>query len=380
MRELNKKIQIIFCYNKKYGLKVHYGLKMEIEVKKLLVIGNGFDIAHDLKTKYSDFKDYILNRGYDMVGYNDQIGIQLGIVLYKFEELCQPNEFWNDFESQTEKLIYEVHQNKKLSIFGEKYSANLPLEEWPNLRERLTETIQSNIGESPISLQGHKLIEKLANEIFNSAATVEYGWIPCMYQTFQDWVTTIDTQEKDKIFKIDKDDHAISFNYTDTLEKLYRLNSVLHIHGSVERIDDIVLGFNSKKLDDDFPGLNAMHTDDFKEEQKAMKQQGSKSHEASSFYRGNIGRFYKPVHQLKKQIKPYVDKLDIDEIVFIGHSYSSIDWPYFKELTATLNNKEFVFTYHSELDKDNIDTMIRENDFDINYKIVHVSTYHLSSI
>ncbi len=380
MRELNKKIQIIFCYNKKYGLKVHYGLKMEIEVKKLLVIGNGFDIAHDLKTKYSDFKDYILNRGNDMVGYNDQIGIQLGIVLYKFEELCQPKECWNDFESQTEKLIYEVHLNKKLSIFGEKYSANLPLEEWPNLRKRLTETIQSNIGESRISSLGHKLIRELTDEIFNSAATVEYGWIPCLYQAFQDWVTTIDTQEKDKIFKIDKDDYAISFNYTDTLEKLYGLNNVLHLHGSVENVEDIVLGFNSKKLDDDLPGLNTMHTEEFKEEQKAKKQQGLKSLGASLFYRLNIGRFYKPVHQLKKQIKPYVNKLDIDEIVFIGHSYNSIDWPYFKELASNLNDKEFIFTYHSETDKNNINKMIKENDFDINYKIVHVSTYHLSSI
>ncbi len=380
MRELNKKIQNIFCYNKKYGLKVHYGLKMEIEVKKLLVIGNGFDIAHDLKTKYSDFKDYILNRGNDMVGYNDQIGIQLGIVLYKFEELCQPKECWNDFESQTEKLIYEVHLNKKLSIFGEKYSANLPLEEWPNLRKRLTETIQSNIGESRISSLGHKLIRELTDEIFNSAATVEYGWIPCLYQAFQDWVTTIDTQEKDKIFKIDKDDYAISFNYTDTLEKLYGLNNVLHLHGSVENVEDIVLGFNSKKLDDDLPGLNTMHTEEFKEEQKAKKQQGLKSLGASLFYRLNIGRFYKPVHQLKKQIKPYVNKLDIDEIVFIGHSYNSIDWPYFKELASNLNDKEFIFTYHSETDKNNINKMIKENDFDINYKIVHVSTYHLSSI
>lgn len=380
MRELNKKLQIIFCYNKKYGLKVHYGLKMDIEVKKLLVIGNGFDIAHDLKTKYSDFKDYILNRGNDMVGYNDQIGIQLGIVLYKFEELCQPNEFWNDFESQTEKLIYEVHQNKKLSIFDEKYSANLPLEEWINLRERLTETIQSNIGESPISSLGYKLIRELADEIFNSAATVEYGWIPCLYQAFQDWVTTIDTQEKDKIFKIDKDDYAISFNYTDTLEKLYGLNNVLHLHGSVENVEDIVLGFNSKKLDDDLPGLNTMHTEEFKEEQKAKKQQGLKSLGASLFYRLNIGRFYKPVHQLKKQIKPYVNKLDIDEIVFIGHSYNSIDWPYFKELTTILNNKEFIFTYYSKPDKDNINRMLRENEFKIKYQIVNVSTYHLSSI
>lgn len=351
-------------------------------MKTLFVIGNGFDIAHDLKTTYSDFKEYILNRRSDTVLYNNQISMPvsmpISLVLYKFEELCQPNEYWNDFESQTVKLVYEIHQNKKLSIFGEKYSANLPLSEWPNLRKKITAAIQSNIGESPISSIGQKLIRESADEIFNSAATAEYGWIPCLYQTFQDWVTTIDTQEKDKIFKIDKDDYAISFNYTDTLEKLYRLNSVLHIHGSVEKIDDIVLGFNSKKLDDDLPGLNTMHTDEFKDEQKAKKQQGLKSPGASLFYRLNIGRFYKPVHQLKKQIKPYVNKLDINEIVFIGHSYNSIDWPYFKELASNLNDKEFIFTYYSETDKNNISTMIKENEFNIKYQIVEVSTYHIN--
>ncbi|MFK4855030.1 AbiH family protein [Lactococcus petauri] len=347
-------------------------------MKTLFVVGNGFDIAHDLKTKYSDFKVYIINHPNDTVRYNKQTGTKQIIVLNKFEELCQPDEYWNDFELQTVKLIDELEKNKKLSFFGEKYSANLPVREWANLRQKLTKAIQSEIGESPISLQGHHLIRELTDEIFNNAATFEYGWIPCLYQIFQDWVMTIDVQEKKKKFKIDSDDYAISFNYTNTLEKLYNLDRVLHIHGSVENVDDIVLGFNSKKLDTDLPGLNEMHTDDFKESQKAIRQQGIKTPEASAFYRENIGRFYKPVHQLKKQIKPYVGKLDIDEIVFIGHSYNSIDWPYFKELTSNLNDKEFIFTYYSETDKNNINTMIKENEFNIKYQIVKVSTYHIN--
>lgn len=349
-------------------------------MKTLFVVGNGFDIAHGLKTEYSAFKEYIKNLGNEIIGYNNQIGMQQGIVMYKFEELCHPDEYWSDFEFQTEKLIYEIHHNKKLTVFGENYSANLPLEEWPNLRKNIENTIKSNMGDSPLSPYALTLIKELSNEIFNYAASVEYSWIPSLYHIFQNWVMTIDPQGKDKVFKIDINDYALSFNYTNTLEKLYNIDSVLHIHGSVEDIDGIVLGFNSEKLDTELPGLNEMHTEDFRERQKVKKQQGVEPHKASSFYNENVGRFYKPVHQLKKQIKPYVDKLDIDEIVFIGHSYNSIDWPYFKELFSTLSDKEFVFTYYSELDNSNIKKMIEDNKFNIKYKIVNVSTYHLSSI
>ena len=31
-------------------------------MKKLFIIGNGFDIAHGLPTKYSDFQNYLINK------------------------------------------------------------------------------------------------------------------------------------------------------------------------------------------------------------------------------------------------------------------------------------------------------------------------------
>ena len=33
-----------------------------MQPKTLFVIGNGFDIAHGLPTKYSDFRDYLMQK------------------------------------------------------------------------------------------------------------------------------------------------------------------------------------------------------------------------------------------------------------------------------------------------------------------------------
>lgn len=40
---------------------VYIHIERGVIMNKLVIIGNGFDIAHGLPTKYSDFKDYLLS-------------------------------------------------------------------------------------------------------------------------------------------------------------------------------------------------------------------------------------------------------------------------------------------------------------------------------
>ena len=54
-------------------------------MRNLIILGNGFDLAHGLQTKYSDFRDYIWNN-------NREFYKQL--TKYIFED-----DLWNDFEN-----------------------------------------------------------------------------------------------------------------------------------------------------------------------------------------------------------------------------------------------------------------------------------------
>ena len=39
------------------------------------------------------------------------------------------------------------------------------------------------------------------------------------------------------------------------MEDVYQQKDVLHLHGSVKNLEDVVLGFHSPEIDDKLPGL-----------------------------------------------------------------------------------------------------------------------------
>ena len=69
------------------------------------------------------------------------------------------------------------------------------------------------------------------------------------HQVFDDWVNQIDNNV-DKItnvFHFNRRDIYLSFNYTDTLEKLYRVprDRINYIHGRRNSNDEIIVGHHA---------------------------------------------------------------------------------------------------------------------------------------
>ena len=147
----------------------------------LFIIGNGFDLAHGLKTTYSDFRTFleINDPGY----------------LHRFEELFNEYRYeqyylWSDFE---EHICFPEHKNvqrlKELISYVERL--HIKLREW-------IETIKLNTQ------------ERMSSKI---------------------------NPESDDIF--------ISFNYTMMLEELYEIDekNIWHIHGSIkEKERNLIIG------------------------------------------------------------------------------------------------------------------------------------------
>ncbi|MCT0501591.1 bacteriophage abortive infection AbiH family protein [Lactococcus cremoris] len=344
---------------------------------KLIITGNGFDIAHRLKTQYNDFREYLESRRSEYTSYEDQIRVQIGIVQAKFELLCEPDNLWSDFETQTLKIINEIQNGNNINLFGDTYCASSvsKLQTWKNIRNSITNILKEKTGNNGLSFEMHEMVKKMASDIIDRAVMLQYYWMPCLYGVFQDWITTITYENSTKHFSVSKSDIAITFNYTDTLESLYGITDILHIHGSVSEIDSIVLGFHSEELDNDLPGLNEMHTHRFKERKKASRANGINSTGQAVFYESNIGRFYKPVHQLKNNINTFLENKSFEEVVVLGHSYNEIDWTYFKELLANYPNKNYIFTYYDETDKKNALIMINMIGPINKYRIVDVKDY-----
>ena len=189
-------------------------------MSNLFIIGNGFDIAHGLPTKYADFKKYLsdrikINQG---IKDNDEDYIKITEIpsLPEQKIWCKKGvcaEYWKE-----ERLIYwliDEVSNKKSDM------------KWSDFETYLSE------------LNIHSVLEKWGYTIDNAMKIQET--ICDISGFFFRWINTIDlskVQKKSNLEKIIRGDtdFVLSFNYTETLERIYGVckHNICHIHGTRE--------------------------------------------------------------------------------------------------------------------------------------------------
>lgn len=172
-----------------------------MQYNKLLVIGNGFDLALGLKTSYLDFMRWLKNEHYMDDAY-----------LYRYLSSKLNQKRWIDIENELRQY--------SLSFF--------------------------EIGEMNVKLSGQnkRICDNLRNEYKDLCKNL------CEYLKIQlnknDWLETeLENQSIQQLLsKVNKDPlYVINFNYTDTITA-FRVNNVVnhHIHGSLSDGENIVFG------------------------------------------------------------------------------------------------------------------------------------------
>lgn len=183
-------------------------------MKKLFIIGNGFDVNHKLPTSYSDFQDYLKENYPDASDeylivpesfmipdgderYNDDEVV--GFLLKIITETEATGREWSDLENTLGQLDFD-------ECFDEWYVFDDDDNDWHEVYKN--EDIASNVS----------------------------GAVKKIKEYFSDWIETIDifdTERKIKFYHlIDNNiDLFLTFNYTETLEEIYEAKNVYHIHG-----------------------------------------------------------------------------------------------------------------------------------------------------
>lgn len=178
-----------------------------MQYNKLLVIGNGFDLALGLKTSYLDFMRWLKNEHYMDDAY-----------LYRYLSSKLNQKRWIDIENELRQY--------SLSFF--------------------------EIGEMNVKLSGQnkRICDNLRNEYKDLCKNL------CEYLKIQlnknDWLETeLENQSiKQLLSKVKKEPlYVINFNYTDTI-KAFRVNDVVnhHIHGSLSDGENIVFGVEDSSI------------------------------------------------------------------------------------------------------------------------------------
>ena len=157
-----------------------------MEQDTLYIIGNGFDLAHGLKTKYNDFRKWLEESGFhSFVNRMEAL----------YPDVKNANGEWNDIETAL------GHFKMPDVIAYDKYFTDC------NCSEEVALPVGDNIKSVTVSLSGNL-------------------W---------KWIKTVDLLKAKHMFLLNENALFVSFNYTLTLESVYEipLDNVWHIHGSV---------------------------------------------------------------------------------------------------------------------------------------------------
>lgn len=243
---------------------------------KLYIIGNGFDRHHDIKSRYWDFKEWLNINNYPLfekvdLSFRDNV------------------EFWSDMETQLGHLNTEqFHEDNFKEIC---LSAN---------KDFYFHELQNHSSENAL----RKMVDELIRNL-------------------KLWCLSFDYSHVKADVSLNKDAYFITFNYTDTLERCYRVpkKQIFYIHGRANSDDDLILGSGISSGDIFDNNFNGEYT-------------GDEDHDNLI---SEVGRLKKPVCQIIHR-NPQVFKKheEIKAITIMGFSFSEIDIPYLQQLN-TLN-------------------------------------------
>lgn len=282
-------------------------------MKNLFIIGNGFDLAHKLPTRYSDFKNYLTE---------------------KFPSA--DTEYVYVPESTIDQDGDEAYNKTEVVSFLLKIISEVEGDEWNNLETTLG-MIEYDDYFSLFELRND---DKEYHTIYNNEDTAKniLGAVYMIKQFFSDWIEEVDITDVQPNIKMkdlfdNHNDLFINFNYTETLEKIYGIKDVCHIHGT--RGSDIIFGHGST-FNFDYYELKFTGAEEYMEElQNSLK---------------------KDTKQAIEKHKYFFDKLSgVERIYSYGFSFSDVDLVYIKEICKHINTKKVIWHLNSYDDKRNFE-------------------------
>ncbi|MDI6414860.1 AbiH family protein [Solobacterium moorei] len=285
---------------------------------KLFIIGNGFDLAHNLPTRFNpDFMN--------------------------FAQKCEQDNFWNLYQtredniwSDFENLLGYPDLNNLEEIF-DGYAPNY-LSDRESDRDGIIYQVDLN--------------GKLHDALYEFASKAENCLRNIQSNTFFEQI-------------LDSDGYYINFNYTHTLENIYHISSeqILHIHGEVGK-NNLKLGYpqGNFKPEKYFYDVRAKGRGPYAKMETEDYINGIEDYYVRTAYERLLNKcksFYKEIEL--DILKDFLDEniCKIEEIVVYGHS-CAIDFEYFKYLNIRYSNAHWKFYTRGAESKNNVNCMIKK--------------------
>ena len=341
----------------------------------ILLIGNGFDLAHGLPTQYKDFLewvDIIVNYGKTVVDsekFNKYIAdlysseddsrrreleelLSNNIWVRYFEykkRLLRQKSNWIDFESEISKVIKSLDKDM-LEIYVDGYNEDDLVEYLSNdfLDNEFTYRHADEIADSGDNLN-YVTFAEIRDKLYNDLNKI----IRALEIYLSDYIAKIEPHYYIKDIYDLKVDKVLSFNYTTTYADLYDQSGRIeynYIHGDATlgntiETNNMVLGINEylddtrKNLDIEFVGFKKFYQRIYKTTDSNYK-----------FWINEIKRDFLHENSSLKYERygcvPFSDVINRHYLYIYGHSLDSTDKDILEELI--LNDNVYTTIFYLE--------------------------------
>ena len=283
---------------------------LENPSRSLVIIGNGFDLMHGVKSSYRDFQKTIRKNS---------------PLRFYMETYLDTSDLWSDLEDSLGRLDY-------------------------------SRFLTSDITDMWLDSFGAYDLDAQAADYF---AAVETAIAPAfeipgeLKQRFMKWVKTLTVESDARPFQMFHGDYRVlSFNYTEFIESLYSADPdrICYIHGCRKNntLGELILGHKAGMEDEQWDKVN-LTPFKFKDPYKRYIMESALETAAveTAWYDEATT---KKCSEIIKSHHEFFDCLsDVEEIFVIGHSLADVDYPYFEEICRKTNARWYI-GYHSSVD------------------------------
>lgn len=298
-------------------------------MKKLYIIGNGFDLAHDMPTSYWHFQKWLKDS-------KDENARRLHWALSHLEGYCNVSDLWGSLEE--------------------------------GLGEVDIEEYLKDIKDEHVGPRGNYI------DNYGRVSDAVYAWydidkeyiLEIISDFFAKWIHSIkEDVEVDEEFAqwLDPNGIYLSFNYTNTLEKVYNIDpqNILHIHGNAKNKQDCL----------EF-GHGTIY--DLEECEKiGDKVLGFDSDSIAKHYGEELNKLYKDTKSILERNQQWFDELSknvIENIYCYGLSFGEVDDLYYEEIVKQVLNAQWIFYIYEG--KNYTDFKKNKNDVHAFIKRIHL--------
>jgi hypothetical protein len=278
-------------------------------MNNLLIIGNGFDLAHDLKTSYNHFIEYLVEEQFKSNKFEEMF--TLGACISNLNELKAA------IKEDSGLIVHGNFKNEFLYLLISELSTN----NWCDIETEYFKQLKSK-NEGSFYYNNPKKLNEDFNQIKECLAeylkeeeikTISIESYRDMFHLLDDFQTTI-----------------LNFNYTNTLKYLYsneiQSSKIIHIHGELSNPKDnpIIFGHSVDEI-----------------QLKTLIDKGNE-------YMENIKDSLYNYNDNKQSLIERLDNLESINILLLGHSFGLSDKQILNEILNHKNTESITNFYYED--------------------------------